>query len=634
MCGIVGYVGKNKCKKTILEGLSRLEYRGYDSAGFVCVDQNHKHLCFYKEVGNVDALKKTLEQNSHDGLIGIGHTRWATHGTASKENAHPQLDCTNSIAVVHNGIIEGHAELKAKLIDEGHEFRSTTDTEVAAHLLESMLEYKPDLKMATIEFIKQIKGVYAFVFLLEEHPDQLLVIRHKSPLAIGIGENEMFVASDPMAFADKTKKALFLPDESFAIIKKDGIELYDFSGKALRVQTQTIDFTFTAATKQGFDHYMLKEIYEQKKAIDHSIAFYNLIGEQTGHTQCEQASLLAGEEPSSPIWGQLGICASIIKSLESIHVIAAGTSWHAGRIAQFFFETVCNIPTCVHLASEFRYKKFFPPKNSIFIAISQSGETADTLECLRHVNQHNIPTIALTNVASSTMVREAGGFLLMQAGPEISVASTKAFTSQLASLYWLANQIAFARKHITSEEIKAAEEDIFIAAQILESTIENYKWEIINNLAPGYAKYKKFIFLGRHISYPFALEAALKLKEVSYIFAQAYPAGELKHGPIALIDEQTPVVMFSILDDLIYQKLVANAQEVKARSGHLIVFAFESQKELIDLADKAFIIPNVNPLLAPIAMSGLMQFFVYNISRELGLPIDKPRNLAKSVTVE
>lgn len=622
MCGIFGYVGKKKCKKIVLEGLSRLEYRGYDSAGFVCIDQKHQHLSFEKEAGNIENLKKTILHNSDstfDGFIGMGHTRWATHGTANSINAHPHLNPTNSIALIHNGIIESHHKIRHELMAEGYEFRSETDTEAAAHLFDAISQGHETLKGAVIDFVKQLNGIYAFVFLMEQHPNKLLLIRHKSPLAIGIGEGEMFVSSDPIAFAGKTKKTLFMPDKSFAFITPDYIELYDFSGKPLRVKTQSLDFKFTAANKDGFDHYMLKEIYEQKKAIDNSISFYK--------------KSIEGDDPGA-IWKQLGIKAKTVKKLKKIHMVAAGTSWHAGKIAQFFFETICGIPVDVHLASEFRYKRFFPDDDSIFIMISQSGETADTLECLRHINAHGIPTIALTNVASSTMVREAGGFLLMQAGPEISVASTKAFTSQLASLYWLANRVALERKIITLAEMKNAEEEIFVAAQVLESSIESYKWDVIKNFAPEYSKYNRFIFLGRNISYPFAMEAALKLKEISYTFAQAYPAGELKHGPIALVDEQTPVIIFSVLDELIYQKLLANAQEVKARNGHLIVFAFEEQTELLELANKSFIIPKTNPLLAPIAMAGLMQFFVYNISKELGHPIDKPRNLAKSVTVE
>ena len=638
MCGIFGYVGKNKCKKVVMEGLSRLEYRGYDSVGFVCINNEHQHLSFYKDAGSISTLKKALMENSDDGFIGMGHTRWATHGAANKKNAHPHLNGTNSIAVIHNGIIESHHEIRTKLLKSGHEFRSETDTEVAVHLFEKTLNNHKTTKGAIQNFVKQLKGIYAFVFLMEEEPDQLIVIRHKSPIAIGIGDGEMFVSSDPIAFSDKTNKAVFLPDESFALVKSDQIELYDFEGNPLRVATQKINFKFTAANKEGFDHFMLKEIYEQKQAIDRTISFYKIIGDQIQvSASCKQETILNYQvetEYSPAVWNQLNLCPKDVKKFKEIHMVAAGTSWHAGKIAQFFFETICDIPVHVHLASEFRYKKFFPPENSLFIMISQSGETADTLECLRHINAHNIPTVALTNVASSTMVREAGGFLLMQAGPEISVASTKAFTTQLASLYWLANRVALEREQISIQKMKKVEEDIFVAAEALESNIENYKWDVVENFAPTYAKYKRFIFLGRNISYPFALEAALKLKEISYTFAQAYPAGELKHGPIALVDEETPVIIFSVLDELIYQKLLANAQEVKARKGHLVVFAFENQKELIELADKAFIIPKVHPLLAPIAMAGLMQLLVYNISKELGHPIDKPRNLAKSVTVE
>lgn len=630
MCGIVGYVGKKKCKQIILDGLSRLEYRGYDSAGIVCIDQQHKHLSFTKEVGNISSLKEKLANDTHDGCIGVGHTRWATHGEASQENAHPQFNCTNTIAVVHNGIIENHHDIRSKILGSGYEYKSTTDTEVAAHLLEKILERKSDIKDAAIELVKQLKGIYGLVFLLEQHNDTLLLIRHKSPLAVGIGKEEMFVASDPIAFSDKTNKTLFLPESSFALLSSDSIKIYDFQGNELNIAPQSLDIKFTTANKQGFDHYMLKEIYEQKKAIDNTISFYKRIGDHVNVTTCDPSSA----QYTHSIWGQLGLCCSDVRKLKHIQMVAAGTSWHAGKIAQFFFEEICDIPTNVFLASEFRYKKFFPKENSLSIAISQSGETADTLECLRHLIAHEQTTAALTNVASSTMIREAGGFLLMQAGPEISVASTKAFTSQIASLYWLANRVALERGTITPEQMQTAEDDLYITAEILESTIENYKWEIKQTLAPKYAKYEKFIFLGRHISYPFALEAALKLKEISYCPAHAYPAGELKHGPIALVDQSTPIVIFSVLDELIYQKILANAQEVKARHGHLIAFAFEGQQELIDLADTVFVIPQCNPLLAPLTMAGIMQFFIYNISNELGLPIDKPRNLAKSVTVE
>jgi glucosamine--fructose-6-phosphate aminotransferase (isomerizing) len=370
---------------------------------------------------------------------------------------------------------------------------------------------------------------------------------------------------------------------------------------------------------------MLKEIYEQKKAIDRSITFCKAFGSDR---------ITPDDEYQDRIWQQLGLTVDQVKNLKKINLVAAGTSWHACRIAQFFFEDVCKIATRVYLSSEFSYMNLFKEEDSLFIFVSQSGETADTLEALRLVNSFDVPTIAITNVASSTMVRESGGFLLMQAGPEISVASTKAFSTQMAMLYWLANRIALNKCLINSEQMKKAEEDLFVVAEILETTIETYKWDITQTLAKKYSKFDRFIFLGRHISYPFAMEAALKLKEISYIFAQCYPAGELKHGPIALIDDNIPVVMFSSLHDVIYQKLVSNAQEVKARKGHLISFAFEGQQDLINISDFSFVIPRVAPNLGPLAMTGLMQFFIYQITKELGCPIDKPRNLAKSVTVE
>jgi glutamine---fructose-6-phosphate transaminase (isomerizing) len=635
MCGIVGYVGNGRCKKFILEGLSRLEYRGYDSAGFVCIDEKHSHFSFAKEVGNVSKLRERLEGSKSDGSVGMGHTRWATHGIADQANAHPHFNCRKTVAVVHNGIVETYQEIREKLINSGHDFYSTTDTEVVAHLFGLLVSNYNSLKDALIDLVDRFTGAFSFVFMLEEHPDKLILVRRRSPLSVGVGKEEMFVASDPLAFSDKTNKVLFMPDESFAILTKDDIELYDFDGKALMVNTQSLDVEFSKVEKKGFDHYMLKEIYEQKRAIDRTISFCKLIGSNLEISDLDSAhKYQINEEYHDRIWQQLGLSLDQVENLKSVNLVAAGTSWHASRIAQFFFEYVCKIPTRVHLASEFRYMQFFAEEDSIFIFISQSGETADTLEALRLVNSFKIPTIVITNVASSTMVREAGGFLPMQAGPEIAVASTKAFSTQIAILYWFANRIAMQKGFIFAEEMKQAEEDLFVAAEVLEATIESYKWDITQSLAEKYAKYDKFIFLGRHVSYPFALEAALKLKEISYIFAQCYSAGELKHGPIALIDEHTPAVIFSCIDNLLYQKLIGNAQEIKARKGHLITFAFENQKELIAISDYAFVLPRVKPLLAPLAMTGLMQFFTYEITKFLGRPIDKPRNLAKSVTVE
>jgi glucosamine--fructose-6-phosphate aminotransferase (isomerizing) len=614
MCSVVGYIGKNYCRDFVLQGLTRLEYRGYDSAGFACLNPHDNRLLYSRAPGQLANLVKTFEAHPINGHIGVGHTRWSTHGVSNQENAHPQFDCQKTISIVHNGIIENHHELRNTLREAGHVFHSSTDSEVIAHLFEALLISHKTFKGAVIDLVNRLIGAYGFVSILQEFPDQMLLVRKRSPLCIGIGDNEMFVASDVLAFGDKTNKVLFMPDESFAIIKKDMIELYDFSGKALPISVQEISIDWAANEKKGHEHYMLKEIYEQKKAIVATVDFLKSL--------------------SAHIWDHIGVSSEFIKNLDGINLIGCGTSWHAARIAQFFFEQIAMIPTRVHLASEFRYMSFFPEKNIAYVAISQSGETADTLEALRLINSLQLPTIALTNVSSSTMVREADGFILTQAGQEIAVASTKAFSTQIAALYWLANRLALEKGIINKHQMDAAEEDLFVAAQVLEDTIENYKIDIMQNLAKKYAHYKKSIFLGRHISYPFALEAALKLKEIAYVFAQCYPAGELKHGPLALVDDQTPIYIFSHRDPVIYQKLVSNAQEVKARNGHLIVFAFDGQTELCNLADLVFIVPNVNPLLGPLAMTGLMQFFVYHIARELGCAIDKPRNLAKSVTVE
>lgn len=633
MCGIIAYVGCKLCREVVLDGLLRLEYRGYDSAGFVCVDSQTNRLSFAKEVGGVSVLKKVVASTNFNGFVGMAHTRWATHGVVDQKNAHPHFNCKKTIAVVHNGIIEDHQALKAQLIKEGHEFSSTTDTEVVAHLFSSILQSCNDLSKSVQMLTKILKGAYALVFTLEDYPDQILIMRNRSPLVVGLGDGENIVASDPLAFSDKISNVLFLPDQCFAFVKKDSVEVFNFENKKLDVLPREIDCKYLSVDRQDFAHYMLKEIYEQKKAITRTISFYKTIGFPTNS---ESESVLGRRNVvnSDSLWRQLGLSADLVKNLRSINIVAAGTSWHAARISQFFFEMIAKIPVRVYLASEFRYMPFFAESDSAFLFISQSGETADTLEALRLVNSFEIPTISLTNVSSSSMVRESTGFLPMQAGPEISVASTKAFSTQLASLYWLVHRIALERGLLSWEDVERAEEDLFMAAEVLESTLDNYRFKISSQLAPFYSKFEKFIFLGRHVGYPFALEAALKLKEVSYIFAQSYPAGELKHGPIALVDKKTPVVIFSVLDDIIYSKLVSNAQEVKAREGHLIVFAFEDQIELLQLADCAFIIPKVKPLLAPLAMTGVMQFLVYQISNELKRPIDKPRNLAKSVTVE
>jgi len=614
VCSVVGYIGKNYSRSFVLQGLARLEYRGYDSAGFACLTPDNHQLVYAKAAGRLDNLVKKVELSPIDGFVSIGHTRWSTHGLTSESNAHPQFDCKKQLSIVHNGIIENHHDLRVSLEQAGHVFTSETDTEVIAHLFESVITSHPTYKAAIVDLVGRLEGAFAFIGIAEQYPDNMVLVRKRSPLCIGIGEGEMFVASDLLAFAGKTKKVVFLPDESFAILTKDMIELYDFSGKVLPVLIQELEVDWVDQEKKGYEHFMLKEIYEQKSAIYATVKHLNFL--------------------SVTIWDHLGITAEQAKNLNVINFIGSGTSWHAARIAEFFFQEICGIRTRVHLASEFRCTKFFPDNNALYIFISQSGETADTLEAMRLIKSHGLTTIGLTNVASSTLVREADSYLLTQAGHEIAVASTKAFSTQLTALYWFANRLALERGTLNELQVLKAQEDLLMAAEILENAIEEYKVPIKTTLAKRYATYKKSIFLGRHVSYPFAMEAALKLKEISYIFAQCYPAGELKHGPLALVDSETPIFIFSHQDPIIYQKLLSNAQEAKARGGHIVVFAFRSQVELIGLADCAFVLPCINPLLGPLSMTGLVQFFVYEIAKELGCPIDKPRNLAKSVTVE
>ena len=613
MCSVVGYIGNGFSRAFVMEGLSRLEYRGYDSAGFSCLSGD-KRLLYTKSEGKLTNLVDKLAVAPIDGAVGIGHTRWSTHGLSSTQNAHPHFDCEKTLSIVHNGIIENYHELKQELLKTGHVFHSETDTEVVAHLFEEYLGSHPNFKSAVVDLVNDLEGAYAFVTILHNYPDVMVLVRKRSPLCIGIGDGEMFVASDSIVFAGKTNKVIFMPDESFAFVHKDKIELFNFDGTPLVPNIQQIDLTWDVNEKKGHAHYMLKEIYEQKTAIHTTIDFLHTVNDR--------------------IWDDLGLTAQQVAQLDSINFIGCGTSWHAGLIARYFFERICMLPTAVHLASEFRYASFFPEQKSLYVGISQSGETADTLEAIRMINEFELPTVALTNVSSSSMVRECGGFLLTQAGREVAVASTKAFSTQVAALYWLAHRIAVEKKIISLQEMDRAEQDLLVAAEMLENNIENYKMDIVRTHARTYKDFKQMIFLGRHASYPFAMEASLKLKEIAYIFTAAYPAGELKHGPLALIDAKTPVFVFSHQDPIIYQKLLSNIQEVKARGGHLVAFAFEGQEQLIALADLCFIIPRVKPLLGPLAMTGLMQFFFYAIAKELNCPIDQPRNLAKSVTVE
>ena len=614
MCSVVGYIGTRTSREIVLDGLSRLEYRGYDSSGFVCIDPITTQLVHAKTVGPLDNLKNIFAVTPIDGAVGIGHTRWSTHGVVNEENAHPHFDCQKTVSIVHNGGIENYTQLRTMLIGHGHFFASQTDSEVIAHLLEHELSLHDDLFNVVRSVVNQLQGVYAFIAIIKKFPDVVVVVRKGCPLCIGMGSGEKFIASDILAFAGKTDQVVFMPEESFGFVTAASVELFSFAGLPLVYESKKLDAQWVVSAKDGHEHYMLKEIYEQKAVVQRSVVAYRAL--------------------SDIIWKESGLTVEFIRSLKKIVIVGCGTSWHAGRMAEFFFDEIVGISTTAALASEFRYRTFFPQKDALYIAVSQSGETADTLDAIRFLKDHGCVTFALTNVASSTLVRECDGFLLTHAGPEVAVASTKAFTGQIASFYWLANRMALERNLITQELFKKAEDDLLYAGYLLEEIMELAKNHIVAQVAPWYAQFDRTIFLGRHISYPFALEAALKLKEIAYIFSQAYPAGELKHGPLALVDDKTPVCIFSHPDPLIYQKLLLNAQAVKSRQGKLVIFAFEGQDELISLADHLFVLPKVSSHLSIVALTGIMQLMVYHIARIRGCSIDRPRNLAKSVTVQ
>lgn len=614
MCGIVGYVGDGSSRAFVVTGLEHLEYRGYDSAGFACIENATGKLLFEKSVGDLHSLIRKLDSNKIDGSVGVGHTRWATHGVAAELNAHPHFNTEKTIAVVHNGIIENHGVLKQRLVQSGYVFCSDTDTEVIAHLFDEAMKNTALLEQVVQSVVAQLQGAFACVVLLEKYPDCLVAIRKRSPLCIGLDSERQFVASDVAAFAEHTRNVLFMPDESFALIKRFGVRLFSFRGDVLSFAPLRVDPQWLRSTKDGYEHFMLKEIYEQKRVLQDTVAYCRAM--------------------SPAVWQKAGFSEEVVNELRELFFVACGTSAHAASLAAFFFEHLCQLRASVELASEFRHRALYGFENSLFVFLSQSGETADTIEGLRLVHKAGFRTVALVNVPQSTMVRESDGYLLTQAKREVSVASTKSFTSQVALLYWLALRIACDKGLISPEQVTAGENDLLALAEVFESLMEQYGTYIAQDWAPRYAAYEKFIFLGRQISYPLAREAALKLKEIAYCFVDCYQAGELKHGPIALVEPTVPVFIFSVLDEEVYRKILGSAQEVKARAGRLVVFAFEGQDELIALADDVFIIPRVQPLLGPLAMTGVMQLCMYHIARILGRPIDKPKNLAKSVTVE
>jgi glucosamine--fructose-6-phosphate aminotransferase (isomerizing) len=623
MCGIVGYVGKKKVVPVILDGLKRLEYRGYDSAG-IAVAGNGDGLQIRRAEGKLRNLEEAIRLKPIDGTYGIGHTRWATHGRPTEENAHPHRDCTGKIVVVHNGIIENYVVLKKKLIEEGHRFTTETDTEVIAHLVERYMAKsngsRPSLEDAVRKTVAQLTGVFALAVITVDEPNKIVAARNGPPAVIGLGKDEYFVASDVPAILYHTRDLFFLGDGDLAVITPEGVQLTDFAGKPIVRQVQHVTWDPVMAEKGGFKHFMLKEIYEQPRAVRDTTL--GRVSQDTGHVFLDEMEISEAE----------------FKAVKKINIAACGTSWHAGQAGKFMIEGLARVPVEVDYASEWRYRDPIIPSDTVTILISQSGETADTIAAQREAKSKGSKTLAICNVVGSMITREAAGTIYTHAGPEIGVASTKAFTSQLTALYLFGLYLAQVRGEITPDQAVAAVQELTRIPGKLEHLLTHE--EDCEDLAKEYARAQDFLFLGRGIHYPIALEGALKLKEVSYIHAEGYPAGEMKHGPNALIDENLPVVIIATCDPhselskTRYEKTCSNLKEVKARSGRVIAIATEGDEDIKEAADHVLYVPAAPEELSPILEIVPLQLLAYHIAVRRGCDVDQPRNLAKSLTVE
>ncbi|MCH4243618.1 glutamine--fructose-6-phosphate transaminase (isomerizing) [Acinetobacter gerneri] len=612
MCGIVGGVAERSITNILIEGLKRLEYRGYDSAGLALVD--HGQILRERRVGKVANLEQAVEESAIVGSLGIAHTRWATHGKPTENNAHPHI--SGRVAVVHNGIIENYQELKDDLEALGYNFTSQTDTEVVAHLVHEALKSTPDLLKAVEQVVPQLKGAYALGIVDTQYPDQLIAVREGSPLVIGVGIGENFISSDQLALLPVTNRFIYLEEGDIARLTRETIEVF-VNGQPVERPIKELDATISNATKGEFKHYMLKEIYEQPEAIQQTIS-------QALNGNALRTDFLENAEVD-------------FKNIKQVQIIACGTSYHAGMIGKYWFEQLSGLPCHVEIASEYRYRSPVIVADTLYVCISQSGETADTLAALRDTKKRaaekglNISTMTICNVATSSMVRETNHHLLTLAGPEIGVASTKAFTTQLAALMLLILKIGQVKKAISPEKIEEITTEMWHTPKVILDTLQNDK-EILR-LSELFVEKQHCLFLGRGTEFPIALEGALKLKEISYIHAEGYAAGELKHGPLALVDNDMPVVILAPKDDML-DKLKSNMEEVQARGGELFVFADENSG--IKNKDRQHVVnvPSVSTWLAPIIYSVPVQLLSYHVAVLRGTDVDQPRNLAKSVTVE
>ncbi|OQW67563.1 MAG: glutamine--fructose-6-phosphate transaminase (isomerizing) [Nitrospira sp. ST-bin5] len=609
MCGIVGYVGNQEAVPILIGGLAKLEYRGYDSAG-VAIQQGQK-INVRRSVGKLVNLQKSLQEKELSGMVGIGHTRWATHGKPSEQNAHPHR--SKGCVLVHNGIIENYQPLKQQLEKEGYKFQSETDTEVLAHLIDKYLQKGQGLADAVRSATKDVRGSYALAVISEKEPGTLVAARSGCPLVVGRTKQASFVASDVMAMLAHTRDVTYLEEGDVAVVTQHEMHLTNADGQPVSRKATKITWDASAVEKSGYPHFMLKEIHEQPQTI---------LDTMRGRYSYETG------EADLP---DIGLTPKEFAAVERIWIVACGTSWHAGLVGKYLFEEMVRTPVQVDIGSEFRYRDPLVGKKDLFITISQSGETADTLAAAREAKAKGARVVSVVNVVGSTLARESDGVLYTHCGPEIGVASTKAFTAQLTALYLLSLHLARVRKVMNVADGKAWLDRLVQLPSLVERVLGR-EAEVVA-ISKRYYKKRNFLFLGRGINYPIALEGSLKLKEISYIHAEGYPAGEMKHGPIALLDKDMPVVVLAPRDRL-YEKTVSNLMEVKARHAPVIAFVAEGERELGKTADAVFTIPDTHPLLSPILFTIPLQLLAYHIAVLRGADVDQPRNLAKSVTVE
>lgn len=611
MCGIVGYVGKNQAPSILIDGLGKLEYRGYDSAGIAVFDGNEINIA--KTKGRLSNLIKLLLENPLSGTIGIGHTRWATHGAPSDTNSHPHISEDHKIAVVHNGIIENYMDIKEELLKEGYHFLSETDTETIAHLIDYYYKESMDFEDSVFKAVSRLEGSYALGIICKDSPDKLIAVRKGSPLVIGKGNGENFIASDIPALLNYTREVYFLEEEEIAVITDNDISIYDSNRNKIERDIYHVTWDIEAAEKSGYAHFMLKEIHEQPKIVRETIL------------------KRLPETEDGIVLDNIKLSKQELENIDRIYVVACGTAYYAGLIGKHLIEKICRIPVISEVASEFRYKDPILDDRTLVIVVSQSGETADTLEALRIAKRNGARVLAIVNAVGSSIAREADDVFYILAGPEIAVASTKAYSAQVAAMYILTCHIAIETGKMSMEEFKTVEEELYTIPSKIEVILQKEKTE--RKLAEKYKDVKNVFYIGRGLDYLVSQEGSLKLKEIAYLHSEAYAAGELKHGPIAMIDENTLVIAIAAQEDLI-EKTISNIKEVKARGAKTVAIAMKGNTKIAEVADDVIYIPRTLGILAPVLANIPNQLFAYYMALNLGTDIDKPRNLAKSVTVE